>query len=127
MGARNKTLGGGFYLTNLYITKKHVWPKPMFGFYMLDKVTKLVIDRLIKEYPHKGLIPMQLIQIYEKIERCLKKRNSLRMRLEYYVKYSAYLYAYIEHHLGKGEAEKLFAQACQEVSHRGMGEVQAIK
>ncbi|CAN5373864.1 hypothetical protein BH09BAC1_BH09BAC1_29440 [soil metagenome] len=113
---QKKSLRKSFYLTNLNITKNHVWPKQLLGFYILDRVTKLVIDQLVKEFPHNGMIPMQLIQIYEKIERSLKKRDTLKMRVANYVKYSAYLYAYIEHNLGKGRAQQLFTIACNEVT-----------
>lgn len=116
MSNKRTTHRSGFYLTNLNIIKYHVWAKPLYGFNLLHKVTNLIIDKLVKEFPQNHQIPMQLILIYEKIERSLKKHNGLHMRLAHYVKHSANMYLYIEHHFGRGEAERLFVLACEEIN-----------
>ena len=71
----------------------------------------LVMDELIKTRPENIDIPMDLINIYEMVERDLKRCPSLVNRLRYYAAYSAMLYVYIEMHLGKGSTYSIFELA----------------
>lgn len=117
MSTRNRNLCKCFYQTNLNIAKHYVWQNPYFAFKLLDQVTKLVIDQLVNDFFKQKMIPMQLIQIYERIERSLKHKAPLKLRLHNYAMHSARLYDYIERNLGKGQGQLLFEQACKRVTH----------
>lgn len=100
-----------WYNTNLEITKTYVWNNPLFAIYFLRKVVNLVMDEQIKLGPNNLNIPMELINIYELVERDLKRCKGLVLRLKYYVTYSTMLYTYIEQYLGVGRAYLIFEGA----------------
>ncbi len=100
-----------WYQTNLDIVKNNVLTNPLFAIYFLRKVVMTIMDEEIFFNPKNTVIPIELINIYEMIERDLKRCNALIPRVKFYANYSAKLYTYINKYLGTDRAYGIFEQA----------------
>ncbi len=69
------------------------------------------MDELIKQYPNKSFIPMELINIYDLVEQESRSCTELACRLKLYATYSALLYTYINKHVGHDNANNIFEMA----------------